>query len=83
MPEADDSPDGGVYDAADQLRHDLFTPLTTISARAQLLARDIRRSPTLAEEERTRVLVGITAIATAVATMSAVIDAIKHTDRGR
>ncbi len=34
MPAADDTPDGFVYDAADQLRHDLQTPLTTIHGRA-------------------------------------------------
>ena len=58
MPAADDAPDGFVYDAADQLRHDLNSPLTTISARAQLLARDVRRSPSLAEEERAKMLAG-------------------------
>ena len=31
MPAADASPDGIVYDPLDQLRHDLKTPLTTIS----------------------------------------------------
>jgi hypothetical protein len=33
MPAADDTPEGPVYDAADQLQHDLKTPLTTIYAR--------------------------------------------------
>jgi signal transduction histidine kinase len=81
MSEADDAPDGFVYDAADQLRHDLLSPLTTISARAQWLARDLRRSPTLAEEERTRMLTGIMAIETAVQSMSAVIDAMRAEDQ--
>ena len=81
MPEADDAPDGFVYDAADQLRHDLLSPLTTISARVQLLARDLRRSPTLAEEERTRMLTGIMAIETAVQAMCAVIDAMRDEER--
>lgn len=81
MHAADDSPDGFVYDAADQLRHDLRSPLTTIYARAQLLARDIRRAPSLREEERTRMLVGVTAIETAVRTMGPVIDAMGDEDR--
>ena len=81
MPEADDAPDAFVYDAADQLRHDLLSPLTTISARTQLLARDLRRSPTLAEEERTRMLSGIVAIETAVQAMCAVIDAMGDASR--
>ena len=79
---ADDSPDGVVYDAADQLRHDLLTPLTTISARTQLLARDLRRSPTLAEEERGKMLASITAIEAAVQTLCAVIDAMGDEGRG-
>jgi hypothetical protein len=73
---ADDAPDGIVYDAADQLRHDLLTPVSIISARAQLLARDIRRSPVLNEEERARLLEGVAAIQTALQTMCAVIDTI-------
>jgi signal transduction histidine kinase len=79
---ADDSPDGFVHDAADQLRHDLLSPLTTISARTQLLARDLRRSPSLAEDERTRMLTGIMAIEAAVQSMCAVIDAMRDEDRG-
>ncbi len=70
-------------DRHDQLRHDLKTPLTTISARAQLLERTIRRSLTLADEERVKMLVGITAVETAVQTMCAVIDAIGDEARGR
>ena len=73
---ADDSPDGFVYDAADQLRHDLLSPLTTISARTQLLARDLRRSPSLAEDERGKMLASLTAIETEVQTLCAVIDAM-------
>jgi signal transduction histidine kinase len=83
MHAADDSPDRFVYDAADQLRHDLLSPLTTITARSQLLARAIRRSPTLTDEERVKMLVGITAIETAVQTLCAVIDAIGDEARGR
>ncbi len=83
MHAADDSPDRFVYDAADQLRHDLLSPLTTLTARSQLLARAIRRSPTLTDEERVKMLVGITAIETAVQTLCAVIDAIGDEARGR
>jgi signal transduction histidine kinase len=76
MHAADESSDEVVYDAADQLRHDLLTPMTTISARAQLLARDIQRSPLLGEEERTRLLEGVAAIEAAVRAMVAVVDSI-------
>ena len=75
---ADDSPDGVVYDAADQLRHDLLSPLTTISARTQLLARDIRRSPSLTENERVKMLASLTAIETAVQTLCAVIGGMRN-----
>ena len=82
MHAADDSPDRFVYDAADQLRHDLLSPLTTISARNQLLARDIRRASSLHEEERTQMLASLAAIETAVQTLCAVIDAMGDEDRG-
>ena len=52
MPVADDIPDGSVDDAADQLKHDLKTPLTTIYSRAYLLGRAARRAPSLPDEER-------------------------------
>ena len=78
---ADDSPHGFVYDAADQLRHDLLSPLTAISARTQLLARDIRRSSFLPEEERGKMLASLTVIETAVQTLCAVIDAMRDEDR--
>jgi hypothetical protein len=81
MPAADKAPDGFVYDPADQLRYDLLSPLTSISARNQLLVRDVRRASSLHEEERTRMLVSLTAIETAVQTLCAVIDTIG--DEGR
>jgi hypothetical protein len=55
MPAADETPDGVVYDAADQLRYELLSPLTTIYARAYLVGRTIRRAPSLADEERGQV----------------------------
>jgi signal transduction histidine kinase len=77
-------------DPLDRLRHDLRSPLTTIRGRAFLLARAVHRAPSLTEEERARMLTGVAAIETAVATMVAVIegidggratDASKHPDR--
>jgi signal transduction histidine kinase len=76
MHAADDAPDGVVYDAADRLRHELKTPLTTIYARAHLLGRTVRRSSALSEEERATMLGGLAAIEDAVRTMSAEIDKI-------
>jgi hypothetical protein len=60
----------------DQLRHDLRSPLTTIRGRAYLLARAVRRAPSLTEDERTRMLAGVAAIETAVAMMVIVIEGI-------
>jgi signal transduction histidine kinase len=81
MPAADKAPDGFVYNAVDQLRHDLKTPLTTIYARAYLLGRAIRRSPSLSDEERGTMLERVAAIETAVRDMSALIDAISLPSR--
>jgi signal transduction histidine kinase len=76
MHTADDSFDGVVYSPADQFRHDLKTPLTTIYARAHLLARSIRRSPTLSAEEQVTMLAGVTTIEAAVREMTTRIDAM-------
>ena len=81
MPTADDAPDGFVYDATDQLRHDLKTPLTTIYARAHLLGRAIRRAPGLSDAEQARLLEGVAAIEVAVRSMVAVVDGIGDEDR--
>ena len=67
-------------DPLDRLRHDLRSPLTTIRGRAYLLAQAVRRAPSLPEDERARLLTGVAAIETAVATMVAVIEGI---DGGR
>lgn len=77
MPAADDSPDGFDYDVTDQLRHDLKSPLTTIRGRAYLLARAVQRTPSLTNEERTRMLDGVAAIEAAVAAMVVAIDALR------
>jgi K+-sensing histidine kinase KdpD len=63
-------------DPLDRLRHDLRSPLTTIHGRAYLLARAVRRAPSLPEDERARLLTGVAAIETAVATMVVVIEDI-------
>jgi signal transduction histidine kinase len=70
-----DAPETGA-DAATRLRHDLKTPLTTILARSQLVARWTARSPTLGEAERSRTLASLAAIDAAVAQLLVVIDAI-------
>ncbi len=76
MSAADDASDG-INDAPlDQLRHDLKTPLTTIHGRAQLLDRAIRRSPSLPEDERARMLAAIVAIEAAVRAMVPLIDSM-------
>jgi K+-sensing histidine kinase KdpD len=63
-------------DPLDRLRHDLRSPLTTIHGRAYLLARAVRRAPSLPEDERARLLTGVAAIETAGATMVVVIEDI-------
>jgi signal transduction histidine kinase len=63
-------------DPLERLRHDLRSPLTTIRGRAYLLARAVRRAPSLTEEERARMLAGVAAIEMAVAAMVIVIEGI-------
>lgn len=65
-------------DPYDQLRHDLKTPLTTISGHAQLLGRVIRRSPSLRDDERARMLERLATIEAAVRTMVRVIEAMER-----
>jgi signal transduction histidine kinase len=80
MVPADDARPGGYpdgfADALAQLHHELKTPLTVIAGRAQLVARAIRRSPTLSEDERAGMLAGLTAIDAGVVQLVAVIEAI-------
>ena len=76
MPALDDADAAPPPDFLDQLRHDLKTPLTTIHARSQLLARAIRRSPSLADDEQARMLESLATIDEAVRTMVTVIDAM-------
>lgn len=63
-------------DRHDQLRHDLKTPLTTISGHAQLLGRAIRRSPSLTDEERARMVASLATIEEAVRVMVTSIEAM-------
>ena len=74
----DDTHAGRPLDARDRLRHDLKSPLTTIRGRAYLLARAVRRAPSLTDEERSRMLAGVAAIEAAVAAMVVVIDGIDY-----
>ena len=76
MPDPDDPDVHSPLDPFDHLRHDLKTPLTTISGRAQLLSRAIHRSPSLADEERSRMLEGVATIEATVRAMVLVIDGI-------
>jgi light-regulated signal transduction histidine kinase (bacteriophytochrome) len=72
----DDPAAGPPGDPHDQLRHDLKTPLTTISGHAQLLGRAIRRSPSLTQDERGRMVEALTTIEAAVRAMVPLIDAM-------
>jgi signal transduction histidine kinase len=76
MHAADDAPDGLLYGPHDQLRHDLKTPLTTISGHAQLLARAVRRSTSLTDEEGVKMLAALTAVECAVREMVTLLDAL-------
>jgi signal transduction histidine kinase len=76
MSTADDASDGINSGPLDQLRHDLKTPLTTIHGYAQLLGRAIRRSPSLTDDERARMLASVLAIEAAVRAMVPLIDSM-------
>ena len=76
MPCVDNADDVPPPNDLDLLRHDLKTPLTTIRARAQLLGRAIRRSPSLTDDEQARMLESLATIEQAVQTMVTVIDAM-------
>ena len=78
----DDTPPDGSPDRLDLLRHDLKTPLVTIHGRAQLLARSIQRSSSLDDDERMRLLAGLTSIAVAVQEMVTLIDGMRD-EHGR
>ena len=83
MPPMKDDTPPPPYDPVDQLRHDLKTPLTAISGHAQLLGRTVRRTPSLTDAERGRMLAGLAEIQTAVREMAVLIDALRdeHLER--
>ena len=64
-------------DSLDQRRHALKSPLTALSGRAQLLARAIQRSPSLADGEREKLLGSLTEIEAAVRRLVSVIDGME------
>jgi len=61
-------------ESLDQFRHELKSPVTTISGRAQLLVRAIQCSSTLADGEREKLLAGLTEIEVSVQRLVTVID---------
>jgi signal transduction histidine kinase len=75
---SDDADDALPPDALDQVLHDLKTPLTTISGRAQLLARAVRRSPSLSDDERARMVEALATIEEEVQTMASLIDGLRR-----
>lgn len=80
MSPGDDTPPAGMSDLRDRLQHDLKNPLTTILGRSNLLARSVRRSSSLADDERERMLAGLATIDKTVLTMVAIIDGIDALD---
>ena len=78
MPPPDDADAEPQLDSLDQVRHDLKTPLTTISGHAQLVSRAIRRSPSLSDAERAKMLEGLAMIEAAVGAMVTIIDAMSR-----
>ncbi len=67
-------PNGSDPDPVHHLRHGLKTPLCVVLARAQLLARGVRGSPSLGDEERAKMLHGLATIEASVHTMVTLID---------
>jgi signal transduction histidine kinase len=71
---SDNADDALPPDALEKLRHDLKTSLTTISGHAQLLARAVRRTPSLTDEERGRMLKALSTVEEQVRAMVSLID---------
>lgn len=67
-------------DALARMHHELKTPVTIIAGRAQLVARAIRRSPSLSNDERAGMLASLAAIDAAVVALVAAIEAIGQED---
>jgi hypothetical protein len=68
-------------DRRDRFRHELISPLTTIYGRAQLLARTVRRSSMLTDDEQATLLAGLAMIEEAVRAVVTSIDSFDD-DRG-
>jgi signal transduction histidine kinase len=83
MHAVDDDDFGYPIDSHDRLRHELKTPLTTIHGRAQLFARAVRRSPSLTEQERAKLLAGLAELEAAVRVMVARIEAMGRDEGNR
>jgi signal transduction histidine kinase len=81
MPPSPEDPSLPSPEPVDQLRHDLKTPLTTIKGHSDLLARAVRRSPSLTEAERQAMLARLAAVSAAVGEMVAVIEAMRGVQR--
>ena len=75
FPRDDFSPDPSIAER-DQLQHDLLSPLTIISGRAQLLIRVVRRSSSLTELERGAMLDGLAIIHEAAQAQAVQIDTL-------
>ena len=80
-PAADaDSADG--HRSHDQLRHDLLTPVTVISARVGMIERIARRSASMTDAERARLLADAASIQAAVLAVCAVVDGMQDGPAG-
>ena len=68
----------------DRLRHDLLTPVSVISARVGMIQRAVRRSDSMTDAERDRLLAAASAIQAAVLAVCAVVDGLDddHGDPG-
>ena len=72
---------GDIPPVRSQLRDDLITSVSTIYGRADFLTRAIRRSPSLTDDERTRMLEGLAMIEVAVRNLITLIHAIDALER--
>jgi hypothetical protein len=81
MPPTDRNAAADRGDRLAQHKHDLTGALTTISGRAQLLARRVQRSSTLADDERAQMLDGLAAVAAEVTAGMAILNAMSCDDR--
>lgn len=76
MPARHDTPLGGMDESHAQLRHDLLTPVTVISARVGMMERTVRRSDSMTDDERDRLLADARSIQAAILAVCAVVDGL-------